>query len=270
MFRGDIIGNGNALFDVLTFHCKRLFQSFQGGRSIRFGQGIHLGFDFLIDRIDGFGTGTQQNGPGHHIVFGLGNQIRSDNFGIGRVIANHQDFRGTCQHINSAFSIDNRLGRRHPLIAWATNNIARRDMDRLFSIGSVQPICHGRHGLCTTDTQKGIHSGKMSCRQGDGCRFGTCQNDRFATCRSSRHSCHQHTRRQGISSTGSITSRGFTGTDCMSRFPTRNIHFHVDHRFPLHLCKGLDPSVNILKGRSLRFRQAFKRRLTSLFGDQQI
>mmetsp|Transcript_103984 Transcript_103984/g.291308 ORF Transcript_103984/g.291308 Transcript_103984/m.291308 type:complete len:206 (+) Transcript_103984:206-823(+) len=160
VFGSNVVRDFDTFFNRLAFYCKTLFQGFQSCRTIGLWQCFNLLCDFLIDFFNHSGICTQENGPGYDIVFGLCNQISSHNLGIGCFITNDQDFRRSRQHVNAALSIDQGFRGSHPFVAGSTNDITSRDHP-------IDTKRHGSNGLGTTNAQKQIYVGNVSCCHGN-------------------------------------------------------------------------------------------------------
>mmetsp|Transcript_15686 Transcript_15686/g.34307 ORF Transcript_15686/g.34307 Transcript_15686/m.34307 type:complete len:214 (-) Transcript_15686:286-927(-) len=195
-------------------------------------------------------------------MFGLGNQIGRHDGGLGRFITNDQHFRRSSQHVNTAMTIHNGFCCRHPLVARATNNVATGHV-----VLSFDTVSHGGNGLSTTDAQEIVGAGNVPRRQGDECRFGTRQYDRFTTSGASRHGRHDHRGRKGVPPPRCITAGRLARTHRVSGFATGNVHFHVVDTFPLHFGKCLDATMNVHQGRAVLVRQLFKGGLALFFGN---
>mmetsp|Transcript_6970 Transcript_6970/g.14563 ORF Transcript_6970/g.14563 Transcript_6970/m.14563 type:complete len:364 (+) Transcript_6970:370-1461(+) len=252
MFGGNIVGDGDAMINTIALDGKALFQGFTGRGAIGFGEGVNLAFDLLVNFFNQCGRGTQQNGTGDNIVFGLGNQIGRHHLGIGGFVANDQNFRWSRQHVNATISTDNGFGRRDPFISRSTNHVATGH------VVSVNSISHGGNGLRATDAQKVIRSGNVTSCQGNGSGFGTGQNHCFASGGSCRDGRHNDGGRQGIASSRGVTARSFAGTHSVTRLASGDIHFHVRDTLALHFGKGLDALVNVDQGGSFLIRQTIK------------
>ena len=56
-------------------------------------------------------------------MLGLPDQIRGDNFRVGGVVRNYQNFRRAGEHVDADAAVENALGLRHVLISRTDQNV---------------------------------------------------------------------------------------------------------------------------------------------------
>mmetsp|Transcript_27258 Transcript_27258/g.60041 ORF Transcript_27258/g.60041 Transcript_27258/m.60041 type:complete len:297 (+) Transcript_27258:643-1533(+) len=255
------------MVDVLALYGKTLPQGRQRRASVGFRQGVDLRGDLGIDFVDEIGIGAQQNGPGHHVVLCLGDEIGGHHSGVGRLVANDQDLRGPGQHVDPALAANDGLGGRDPHVARSANDVAGRNG---FLAVDFQSKGHGGDRLGSPDPQKDVGTGHVRGREGDGVRFGAAQDDGLAPGGPGRYGRHQHAGRQRVSPAGGVAAGGSTGTDGVTGLPPRNVHLGVGDGVPLQLGKGLDAAVHVVENGSLGFVEAVVGPLALLRGHDQV
>mmetsp|Transcript_20964 Transcript_20964/g.52003 ORF Transcript_20964/g.52003 Transcript_20964/m.52003 type:complete len:285 (+) Transcript_20964:398-1252(+) len=245
MLRGNIVRNRNALVDVLALDSKGLFESFKSCAAVGFWQGVHLLCDFDIDFLDQFVACAKEYGPGNNVVFRLGNEVSSHNCRTRCLVTDHQHLGWARQHVNSTLAADYALGGRNPHVSGPTNNVTRGDFR--ITRRNLHPECHGCDRLGTAHSQKEIGTCHVSRCKGDRCGLGARQDNRGTSGGSSSDGRHQHTRREGIASSGGVTSGSSTGADSVTGFASGNVHFGVFNAAPLHVCERLDTKVHVVQ-----------------------
>ena len=213
MLRCKFVGHGNAFVHVLAEDGEGLFERFFGGGFIGFGEAIDLEFDLGIDRGYDGGVVGNENGTGDNVVFGLGDEIGSDDFWIGRVVGNDEDFGGSGEHVNAAVSIDDGFGGGDPFVSWSDNDIA--GWYRWDSVGGggvgIDTVGHGGDGLSASDAEDNVGSGNVGGGEGDGGWAGGGEDDVGASGGAGGDDCHEDGGGEGVASSGGVASGGWIG-----------------------------------------------------------
>ena len=126
--------------------------------------------DTLRHLFDELGIGTEQDGLGILVVFGLGEQIHGNPVRVGLAITDHQDLGGPCDHVDAHGTEYQPLGRRHEDIA-RTNDLVHlgdglgaigQRCNRLSPANGKDPIhadhrCGGQHQFIDLTIRGGHH-----------------------------------------------------------------------------------------------------------------
>lgn len=116
MFRCDEVHNIHGL--VLILDDEELSVLFNGfGSDVLARQFFQLAPDFGFDFAGKGGAGRDQEDCSPAVVFGLGQEVRSDPYRVGIVVGQDADFTGTGNHVNADGAEDQALSHGHVSIA---------------------------------------------------------------------------------------------------------------------------------------------------------
>ena len=119
-----------------------------------------MSVDFGDDGIGESFGGGDENGHGHFIVFGLGEQIRRGVGHISSLIGQKQHFTGTGDHVDGNLSEDGAFGSGDKNVAGSDDFVNRRN-----ALGAVS---QSRDGLSAAHFIDFAHAGNRSRRQNVG------------------------------------------------------------------------------------------------------
>ena len=101
--------------------------------------------DLTISLARELGIIGDENGTGQRVVFGLGQQVKGDPVGIVLLVYDHQNFRGSGDHIDAHGAEDLAFGRRHIGVSRSHDLVYRghrlgAESQRLHRLGAANTV----------------------------------------------------------------------------------------------------------------------------------
>jgi hypothetical protein len=177
-------------------------------------------------------TGGYQHGEGLDVVLRLGEQVGSDQRGIGLIVCDDQDLTRTGQPIYPHLAKERLLGRCDVFVARANDQVTGRGQDA---------EGQGSDGLGATDGEQSVGSGDGCCSQGGIGRPWRGDPHGLHTSNPSRYHGHQDRGGQGITPTRRVGPHRCHRYPAMPGSASGDLDVDVDQGFPLSLREAPDP-----------------------------
>ena len=207
MLRRDAVGDGNGFVEIVNQDDAALpFQGMADG----IGAGVAGDLDVQLG-LDGGNQGVgvgDQDGGGHGVVLGLGDEVGGAEDRVGRLVGQHDGFGGAKHAVDVHLALHHALGIGDENVAGAANLVNLAD-----GFGSVGQRADGRHAA---NLIYGVHAGDAGGGQHGGVeRFaaaaGSGQDNLADAGDAGRDGGHQHSGRVGRRSAGSVEANTLQG-----------------------------------------------------------